>query len=197
MVVPKLDKVAGLIHGHVSGLAHCAHRLLRNATRLRSGGVRSSGRQLTRAQEVVNRLGLVVVAKRLDQARQLLLFFFLSCRQNKVCVSVVCSEAVCVRKGTYVGVAEEELACLDDALGILVQTDGRDAVRVEVGHELLDLLMLVAVLLGSRVHTVLVHHRVDRHFLPSRIQKTTSQTESFLGVASNGRTSASEWTAAS
>lgn len=78
MVVPKLDKVAAFVQGHVGGLVHGAHCLLRNAARLGSGGVGSSRGQLTRAQEVVDRLALVVVAKRLDQTRQLLLFLFLS-----------------------------------------------------------------------------------------------------------------------
>ena len=44
---------------------------------------------------------------------------------------------------------EEELTGFDDALAILVQTDRGNAVRVDTGHGLLDLLVVLAILFGN------------------------------------------------
>lgn len=144
VVVFEIDKVATDVHSNVGSLAHSAHGLLSHTTALRSRGVRTSRSHLASLEEVVNSLGVVLFAELLDESRKLVGLLFL-------------------------GVVEEELACIDDALSVGLETDVRDAVGVEIIHGLLDLLMVVAVLFGDIPHALLVHHLVDGEFLGIRV----------------------------
>lgn len=175
-MVLEVDKVATLVHHHIGGLSNSAHGLLSNATRLRSRGVGARRRHLASLEEVLDCLRLVVLANGLDQPREVVVFLFLShIKAHKSFGRVRASASVCVsgnpdrglprERATNLSVADEELAGVDDTLGIFVKTKVLDAVRVDVGHGLLDLLVFFAVVLSCLTHAMLIHQLVDREFL--------------------------------
>lgn len=75
-----------------------------------------------------------------------------------------CSEG---KGGTHLGMLEEQVASLLYATSVNIESVRVELSRagVDLGHGLLDLLVVVAVLFDGRRHAVLLHKLVDRDFL--------------------------------
>lgn len=161
MMMLDIDKLATHLDRLVERLAHAAGQLLRHSATLRSRRMRSSRGHLAGAQEVIDSLGIFVGRKLFAESRKLIIFLFLQAAK----VNVGQYRYICFGndwgKRTHFGVFDEQTTSLLDLLSENVETTTRDLMSVELGHGLLDMLVIVAVLLGSRSHVEALHKLVD------------------------------------